>query len=51
MPAMDEEELEEYLRQIERLRDYEDSPLREQLVDEEGYAVPGCFRVVPAPVE
>jgi hypothetical protein len=51
---MDEEELEEYLRQIELMReyaDYRDSPLLEKLVDDEGYEVPGCFRVVPAPVE
>jgi hypothetical protein len=49
---MDEEELEEYLRQVSRLEeaDYYEFELLEQLRDDEDPypIVPGCYRVKPA---
>jgi hypothetical protein len=49
---MDEEELEIYLNMIDQIeRDdikKRERPLREQLRDENGYRVPGCYRISPA---
>ena len=47
---MDEEEYEWYLRQVFDLHEYEheEEPLQEQLRDENGYRVPGCYRTRPA---
>ena len=49
---MNEEEYEQYLRQVFGLIEYEhgDDPLQAQLYDENG-PVPGCYRTMPAPTE
>jgi hypothetical protein len=51
---MDEQEYEDYLKQIESLShrsaDIGDKSLLEQLYDETG-PVPGCYRTLPAPVD
>ncbi len=44
-----EEEYQEYLSQIEGMYEQDHAPLREQLRDENGYQVPGCYRIIPAP--
>ena len=50
---MDEEEYEDYLNQIDNMRwgtnELEHDSLQEQLRDEQGYRVPGCYRTRPAP--
>lgn len=50
---MDEEEYEVYLRMIDEYqhRDMGDELITEQLRDEDGIRVDGCYRVLPAPVE
>ena len=52
---MDEEELEIYLNQIdalERERIWHDkTSLRADARDEDGYVVPGCSYILPAPTE
>ena len=52
---MDEDEYDYYLREIERLSSEPASrgekSLIERLYDERGRSVPGCFHVLPAPVE
>jgi len=58
---MDEEELEQYLelideqerRELWRLNELEPAEIRETLIDqlrdEDGMRVPGCYRINPAP--
>ena len=50
---MDEKELEEYLRQIDKVESVRmgDDALLDQLRDEEGIGVPGCYRTLPIPTE
>jgi hypothetical protein len=54
---MDEEELDEYQKLIDLIedrriiREIAESELLEQMRDEEYMRVPGCYRVLPAPVE
>ena len=50
---MDEIELEIYLNAINEIerRELSDAGLWESCRDEDGYAVPGCFYVKPAPFE
>jgi hypothetical protein len=56
LKIMDEEELEEYLAAIDRLDSRintreRDSSVLEQLRDEDGYRVPGCFHTRPANID
>jgi len=48
---MDEEELDEYIRQIDAIeqRERQNKDLIEPIRDDDGYIVPGCYRVLPAP--
>ena len=46
---VNEEEYEEYLNQIDGMHEQDHAPLREQLRDEDGNQVPGCYRIIPAP--
>lgn len=54
---MDEEEYEKYLDQIDNLdalingRAEEPTYIQDQLRDQDGIRVPGCYRTVPAPTE
>jgi len=54
---MDESELEEYLELIDQVEQKElerihtQELLVDQLRDEHGFRVPGCYRVPPAPSE
>ena len=50
---MSEEELEEYLHQIDSLEQdaRKNRDLVEQCRDDDGYVVPGCTYVLPAPTE
>lgn len=49
---MDEEELEEYLNAVFGDSDpFEAASLRQPLVDDDGFRVPGCYRVSPAPTD
>ena len=50
---MDEEELEEYMCQVFGIERYEYEPneLLNQLRDEDGFRVDGCYSVIPAKVE
>jgi hypothetical protein len=50
---MDEEELELYLGQIDAMAgacEFDSDALREQLRDDDHNLVPGCYRIIPAPV-
>lgn len=55
--CMDEEEYEKYLDQIDNLdalingRAEEPTYIQDQLRDQDGIRVPGCYRTVPAPTE
>lgn len=49
---MDEEELLEYLHAIDALEGYYQSgSLVADALDEDGYRVPGCTYILPAPTE
>jgi hypothetical protein len=54
---MDEDEYEEWLYQIDLIeqkqlaKEFGEPDLLEQLRDENGFRVPGCYRVLPAPTE
>ena len=50
---MDEEEYLEYINAIDEIerRELKDGNLMEQIRDEDGARVPGCFFVKPAPFE
>lgn len=50
---MDEWELEEYIKAIDELerRELKDHGLLEQIRDEDGIRVPGCFYTLPAPFD
>ena len=45
---VNEEEYEEYLNQIDGMHEQDNAPLREQLRDEDGNQVPGCYRIIPS---
>ena len=50
---MDEEEYDDFLRQIDALEweNNKDRTLQEQCRDEDGIVVPGCSYVLPAPFD
>ena len=48
---MDEIEYQAYLTAVFGMEDEETEVFKDQLRDEDGYLVPGCYHVSPAPTE